>query len=123
MSGPATEQDRHLYEIHACLGIAAICLTLSVASAGAQSVPGDTQRGLELSERFCTNCHSVKANPGGPVKADVPSFTSIANRPGVTPELLAGRIIVPHPAMPGVPLTAQELREIIAYILSLKASK
>ena len=51
----------------------------------------------------------------------MPSFPSIANRPGVTAELLAGRIIVPHPAMPGVQLTVRELREIIAYILSLKA--
>jgi cytochrome c len=50
----------------------------------------------------------------------VPSFPAIAGRTGITAEHLAGRIIVPHPAMPGVPLTAAEIRDIIAYILTLK---
>ena len=104
----------------AYLSIAAACLTLGAMSAAAQSVPGDAQRGRELAERVCSNCHKVNADPTGPVSTDVPSFPSIANRPGVTAESLAGRIIVPHPAMPGVQLTVRELREVIAYILSLK---
>jgi hypothetical protein len=54
------------------------------------------------------------------MRADIPSFQAMANRSGVTAELLAGRIIVPHPAMPGVPLTAGEIRDIVSYILSLK---
>ncbi len=107
---------------YACLSIAAACLTLSVVSAAAQSVPGDVQRGRELSERVCSNCHKLKADPTGPVSTDVLSFPSIANRPGVTAESLAGRIIVPHPAMPDVHLTVRELPEVIAYILSLKRS-
>lgn len=40
--------------------------------------------------------------------------------PGGTPEQIAGRIIVPHPEMPGVSLTAAEIRDIVAYIVSLK---
>jgi mono/diheme cytochrome c family protein len=44
----------------------------------------------------------------------------IGNKPGVTAEHLAGRIIIPHPAMPGVPLTSTEIRDIVAYIMSLK---
>jgi cytochrome c len=104
------------------LSIAAMCLMLTVGAAVAQPVPGDVQRGRELSERVCSNCHKVKADTIGPVSTDVPSFPSIANRPGVTAESLAGRIIVPHPAMPGVQLTVRELREVIAYILSLKRS-
>jgi cytochrome c len=54
------------------------------------------------------------------MRADVPTFAAIANWPGSTAEYLAGRIIVPHPAMPGVPLTAAEIRDIVAYIISLK---
>jgi len=106
----------------ACLMIAAMGLAAAAGSAGAQSVPGDVSRGRELAERLCTNCHNVKVEQTGPVRTDVPGFPSIANRPGVTAEMLAGRIIIPHPAMPGVQLTVRELREIIAYILSLKAS-
>jgi mono/diheme cytochrome c family protein len=91
-------------------------------SAAAQSVPGDVERGRELAERVCSNCHKVKADPAAAVSTDVLSFPSIANRPGVNAESLAGRIIVPHPAMPNVQLTVRELREVIAYILSLKRS-
>jgi mono/diheme cytochrome c family protein len=54
------------------------------------------------------------------VRAGVPTFPAIANRPGATAEHLAGRIIAPHPAMPGVPLTVQEIRDIAAYIVTLK---
>jgi hypothetical protein len=38
----------------------------------------------------------------------------------VSAEQLAGRIIVPHPEMPGVQLTTREIRDIVSYILSLK---
>jgi hypothetical protein len=48
------------------------------------------------------------------IRADVPNFPTIANRPGATAEHLAGRIIVPHPAMPGVPLTTPEIRYVVA---------
>lgn len=83
-------------------------------------VPGDPQRGREFSMRLCTACHVTDRQTSGPVRTDVPSFPTIADRSGVTAEHLAGRIIVPHPAMPGVPLTAAEIRDIVAYILSLR---
>jgi hypothetical protein len=56
------------------------------------------------------------------VRADVPSFPAIAGRPGSTAEHLAGKIIVPHPAMPRVALIADEIRDIVAYIVTLKRS-
>lgn len=106
----------------ACAGLSLIAawLSLGVVSAAAQSVSGDVQRGRELAERVCANCHNVKAEPTGPISTDVLSFPSIAKRPGVNADSLAGRIIFPHPAMPGVPLTVRERRDVIAYILSLQ---
>ncbi len=104
----------------AYLTTATVCLTLAAGPAVAQSTGGDATQGRELSERLCTNCHNVKAEPTGPLRADVPGFPSIANRPGVTAQGVAGAIIIPHPAMPGVQLTVRELRDIVAYIMSLK---
>jgi mono/diheme cytochrome c family protein len=105
-----------------CVAIASVSgsmiLTLS-ASIGQQG-PADPGRGHELAARLCTNCHVIGAETTGPVRADVPSFRTIGSRPGVTADHLAGRIIIPHPAMPGVPLTATEIRDIVAYIISLK---
>jgi cytochrome c len=89
-------------------------------SALAQPGAADPQRGHELAARLCTNCHVVDRQAPSAMPADVPTFAAIADRPGSTAEHLAGRIIVPHPAMPGVPLTAGEIRDIVAYIVSLK---
>jgi len=105
-----------------CLSLM-IALGFAAAPAGAQTVPGDVRHGRDLSERFCVNCHSVKSEPAATVSSDVLSFPSIAKQPGTTAERLAGRIIIPHPAMPGVQLTVRELRDIIAYIMSLKPDK
>jgi mono/diheme cytochrome c family protein len=102
---------------------AALATSSWLAASGflcAQGGLADPQRGHELAARLCVNCHIVGGETSGPVRADVPSFRTIGNRPGVTPEHLAGRIIIPHPAMPGVPLTAMEIRDIVAYIMSLK---
>jgi mono/diheme cytochrome c family protein len=105
--------------VSAFLAAHAVCLMASMGPSVAQ-VP-NTQRGRELAARLCTNCHVIdRATSGNPVRADIPSFPAIARRTGATAEYLAGRIIIPHPAMPGVPLTADEIRDVVAYILTLK---
>jgi len=104
----------------AIAGWAAAVLWLATGTCQAQSPPGNPQRGHELSARLCANCHAVARNAPGPVLGDVPGFPAIANRQNSTPEQIAGRIIIPHPAMPGVSLTAAEIKDIVAYIVSLQ---
>jgi hypothetical protein len=65
----------------------------------------------------------VDASPGNVAKSDISSFYSIANRPDQSQERLAGSIIFPHPAMPKVSFTNTELRDVIAYIMSLSVTK
>lgn len=101
--------------------LAAITLTLSVAlTVTCEAQTANPDRGHELALRLCAQCHAVERGSTGPAMADVPSFAAIAARPNATAEHLAGRIIVPHPEMPGVSLTRQELRDIIRYIMNLK---
>jgi mono/diheme cytochrome c family protein len=101
---------------------AALCAAIASASSFAQPGYGNPQRGRELAARLCVTCHVIDRTTSGPVRADVPSFPAIAGRSGSTAEYLAGKIIVPHPAMPGVALTADEIRDIVAYIVALKRS-
>jgi mono/diheme cytochrome c family protein len=88
----------------------------------ARAQPGlaDRQRGHELAAQLCANCHVINHEAQGVVRADVPSFATIANRPEASAEHIAGKIIIPHPAMPSVSLTAAEIRDIVAYIVSLR---
>jgi mono/diheme cytochrome c family protein len=101
------------------MAAAAAALVLALPTTASAQL-ASAERGRELSQRLCTNCHVVDVRASGPVRVDVPTFASIAARPDVSPALIAGGIIMPHPAMPGVQLTVPEIRDIVAYILSLK---
>ena len=53
-------------------------------------------------------------------RGQVPSFRAIAGRPNHTPERLQAIIMAPHRPMPTIPLEMSEIRDVVAYILSLK---
>ena len=84
---------------------------------------GDPAAGKELAERLCATCHGVASSSSATTNTDVKSFAAIARRENLTAEQLAGRIIIPHPAMPDTQLKVSEIRDIIAYILSLKPAQ
>jgi cytochrome c len=91
--------------------------------ASAQVGLADATRGQELASRLCSGCHIVSPGSASTANADIPTFAAIAGRADSTPERLAGRIIIPHPPMPNTQLTIAEIRDIIAYIISLKPSR
>lgn len=104
------------------------CAIIALAGAGPASAQprlaaGDPASGRQLAERLCASCHGVGATPPAVANADIKSFPDMARRDGLTAEQLAGRIIIPHPAMPDTQLKVSELRDIIAYILSLKPAR
>ena len=104
----------------AVLGLTALAVTVAPLAAVAQTVASGDLDGREIASKLCSNCHLVDGSGAATPRADVPSFQSIADGPHSAPERLAAAIILPHPAMPGVPLTRAEIQAIIAYILSLK---
>jgi hypothetical protein len=50
---------------------------------------------------------------------DAPPFEGIAERSSGEMDTLAGFLADPHPPMPDLSLTRQEIRDLIAYIESL----
>jgi cytochrome c len=81
----------------------------------------DPEKGHELAERVCVACHVVSRQAAtSTITADVPSFPQIANKPGQSMENLAGRIVIPHPAMPAISLSREEIVNVVAYIMTLK---
>ena len=104
------------------LAISTMAAAAAVGSTLAQPGVSDPSHGRELANSLCSNCHQIEPGSEEGLKTDVPSFSSIANRPGQTEERLAGAIILsPHPEMPKVALTTRELRDILSYIMSLRA--
>ena len=106
--------------ISSALAVLVVCAIAGTGGAHAQTSMGDPKRGQALAERVCSTCHIVSAASTTTTNPDVPTFAAIAGRPDTTPERLAGRIIIPHPPMPNIQLTVAEMRDIIAYIVSLK---
>jgi mono/diheme cytochrome c family protein len=103
------------------LALAAAAAVAAAASpAPAQPAAGDPARGRELAHRLCASCHLVEPAQRGPVPDGVPSFASIAARPGQTADRIAGALLgPPHPAMPQPPLDQRQARDVAAHILSL----
>ena len=99
------------------LGATSILLT----AAPVLAQPADTTNGLTLAQKLCSGCHLVSARPQGPVPDGVPSFMAIAARPGIDAARIETTLIQPkHPAMPSPPLDTRQMRDVAAYILSLR---
>lgn len=87
-------------------------LLLGYAAASAQ----DAGNGQRLSERGCAACHPI-----GPSNAKSSrSFASIAAKPGMTSEIIASYLMLPHATMPSLPLKQDDAQDIAAYIMKQK---
>ena len=106
------------------LGLATLALVGASASAGAApGRPGEPKSGLSIAQKLCSGCHMVAPGSNSTAQPGIPSFPAIAGHEGQTAERLAGIIIVPHPPMPTIQLTMTEIRDVVAYIMSLKSDK
>jgi mono/diheme cytochrome c family protein len=104
--------------LHALQIAAALGLCGSTALAQTQTA---VAQGKEIAERVCAGCHAIDGRQGNMVQGtDVPSFIALAGRPGRTPERLQAFIMTPRHPMPAIPLELSEIRDIVAYIESLK---
>lgn len=105
--------------------LAGVLVAASAPPAFAQRLrAGDAANGKAVAERLCASCHAVAGASANAVRnPDIMSFTAIAAQPGISAERLAGRIIIPHPAMPDTSLKISEIRDVIAYILSLQPKR
>jgi mono/diheme cytochrome c family protein len=97
------------------------------APAFAQQV-GDPAAGFAVASEICAECHMVEAVEGAfPAPDPLPfeelwplPFEEIANTPGITAMALFAWMTTTHPTMPNIVLEEEDLRDVVAYILSLK---
>lgn len=95
-------------------GIAACVLMAAPAAA-----LDDPANGKRLAERWCSPCHLVSSTQEN-AQADVPPFATIAKRSDEELDALRGFLVDPHPPMPNMSLTRQEITDLLAYIRSLR---
>jgi mono/diheme cytochrome c family protein len=78
---------------------------------------GDSGVGRELVRRWCTTCHVVDLEGTG-TDAGPPLPALLAGKQRSTDEI-QGWLADPHPPMPNLDLSRQEIDDILAYLESL----
>ena len=82
---------------------------------------GDIRQGRRLALDICASCHAVRASEILSPDAAAPSFRAIAHTPGMTAAALTVWLTAhPHHKMPYLMLSGQQVRDVSAYILSLR---
>jgi len=92
-----------------------LALISSVQAAAAQ----DIEAGAKIAQTWCAGCHQVGPVP---LRANdvVPPFAAVAATKGMTTTSLTVFLMTPHTKMPAYSLSPQQIRDVSAYIMSLK---
>jgi mono/diheme cytochrome c family protein len=96
-------------------------LAAKPTKAAAKASPGDPAPGRAIAEAMCTVCHMVdKRGAKGPTLTTAPDFASIANTARMSPTVLRSFLVGAHPTMPDMKLSQEQMRQVSAYIMSLR---
>src|SRR5262245_23605372 len=97
----------------------AFAAALATGPAGAQQDAVSTGRALAL--QLCSGCHFVEAGQRVPFAVGAPPFLQLANDPAITDFHLRNFLRTPHPVMPMLILTSDEIDAVVAFILAQKS--
>jgi mono/diheme cytochrome c family protein len=103
---------RHVIALMAVLGCAA-------GPVRAQDI-GDTANGAAIARQVCVECHAVERGQSRSSNEEAPTFDAIAKTPGMTSIALTAALRTSHRRMPNIILSDAELKDIVAYLLTLK---
>lgn len=81
----------------------------------------DPRAGLRIAREFCASCHAVEAGEDRSPRPQAPPFDRIARVPRMTTAALTVALRTFHETMPNIMLGDRELRDVTAYITSLRA--
>ena len=94
---------------------------LGVMVAASAASAADAAAGKTLVETWCTSCHVTPAAAKGGDTA--PPFAEIAERRALEPDELRRLLADPHPPMPKLHLSRQQVDDVAAYIRSLHRNR
>jgi mono/diheme cytochrome c family protein len=96
---------------------ALIALTFVAATAPAYAASGNAEAGRQLVTRSCSSCHAME---GATTATDgAPPFTLVAKTNKERPAWIRGWLMSPHPPMPSISLSRQQIDDIVAYLSTI----
>lgn len=100
--------------------VIATCLCYMLAADALAQEAGDPGKGLLYALETCAGCHGVQAADRISPRPGTATFKLIANTPGMTGIAISAWLQTPHKSMPDLIIAAEDRRNVIAYILSLR---
>jgi cytochrome c len=94
--------------------VALVALTVLTSTTVAYAASGSAEAGRQLVTRSCSSCHATEAAKTATDGA--PPFTLIAKTNRERPAWIRGWLMSPHPPMPNISLSRQQIDDIIAYL-------
>lgn len=110
----------------ATAGVGASLGARSIVSAASVAAPSisDVVAGRTYATQMCSSCHDVTSHINDEfAKARPPSFYAVANASTTTALGLQAFLVTSHEPMPNFIIAQKDRRNVIAYILSLRAEK
>ncbi len=98
---------------HCLIGPAVLALFI-----GGGALGQDVDNGRRIAERSCAACHRIDMSAGKAGRAI--TFPAIAAKPGMSDDIIASFLLMPHVTMPGLPLNSSDARDVAAFVMSLK---
>lgn len=99
-----------------CCAVVIIILYSALAAA---SDARAAARGEALAQSWCSRCHALKPDQSSANPA-APKFSDVAAEPSITEYSLRVFLKTPHATMPNIMLKADDMDDIVSYILSLR---
>ena len=98
--------------------VALLSLTICLGYSGlAYAAAGNAEAGRQLIMRSCSSCHATESSATATDNA--PPFSAVAKTNKERPAWIRGWLMSPHPPMPNISLSRQQIDDIIAYLSSL----
>ena len=98
--------------------LAATAGTSLAAEDAANSVRA--KMGFEIAKTWCVNCHLPARESTAATQTDVPTFPEIADRSDQSASKIENFLFAPTHPMPKLDLSREEIKNLTAYILSLR---
>jgi mono/diheme cytochrome c family protein len=93
---------------------------LGIASSAYAQSAGDAAKGRAFAQRICTECHNIEKGQRPSPNGLAPNFETIARTPGLTAIALTAALRTSHRTMPNIIIPDDDLRNVVAYVLSLQ---
>jgi mono/diheme cytochrome c family protein len=101
------------------VALVAFLITVTAGLVQAQDV-SERLKGATFAQQICAECHAVQAGQPRSPNGQAPTFETVAKTPGMTAIALAAILRTSHRTMPNIILADDDLRNVIAYIMTLK---